>query len=81
MVGAITFEPFVGDGWPGDIAAELLEFQTLIGAPAHRRVEAKVLRVDTERCGSGLVACARGDQCRGRRTSADSVGARDERRN
>ena len=45
LAGAITFEPFVGDGWPGDIAAELLEFCTLIGAPAHRRVEAKAVRV------------------------------------
>jgi len=33
LAGAITFEPFVGDGRPSDIAAELLQFQTLIGAP------------------------------------------------
>ena len=38
LAGAITFEPFVGDGRPGDVAAELLEFFTLIDAPAHRRV-------------------------------------------
>jgi hypothetical protein len=38
LPGAITFEPFVGDGRPGDIAAEMLEFCTLIGAPAHRRI-------------------------------------------
>jgi len=37
LAGAITFEPFVGDGRPSDIAAELLQFQTLIGAPAQRR--------------------------------------------
>jgi hypothetical protein len=37
LAGAITFEPFVGDGRPGDIATELLQFQTLIGAPAQRR--------------------------------------------
>jgi hypothetical protein len=48
LAGAITFEPFVGDGRPGDIAAELLEFFTLIGAPAHRRMEAKAMRVDTQ---------------------------------
>jgi hypothetical protein len=48
LAGAITFEPFVGDGRPSDIAAELLEFQTLIGAPAHRRMEAKAARVDTQ---------------------------------
>jgi hypothetical protein len=33
---------------PGDIAAELLEFRTLIGAPAHRREEAKAVRVGTQ---------------------------------
>ena len=33
LAGAIMFEPFVGDGRPSDIAAELLQFQTLIGAP------------------------------------------------
>jgi hypothetical protein len=58
LAGAITFEPFVGDGWPGDIAAELLEFCTLIGAPAHRRVEAKALRVDTQLWGR-RPGCAR----------------------
>jgi hypothetical protein len=26
LAGAVTLEPFVGDGRPGDIAAELLEF-------------------------------------------------------
>jgi len=48
LAGAITFEPFVGDGRPGDIAAELLELCALIGAPAHRRMKAKALRVDTQ---------------------------------
>ena len=48
LAGAITFEPFVGDSKPGDIAAELLQFFTLIGAPAHRRMEAKAVRVDTQ---------------------------------
>jgi hypothetical protein len=38
LAAAVTFEPFVRDGRPGDVAAELLEFQTLIGAPAHRRM-------------------------------------------
>ena len=37
LVGAVALEPFVGDGRSGDIAAELLEFFTLIGAPTHRR--------------------------------------------
>jgi len=48
LAGAITFEPFVGDGRPGDIAAELLELCALIGAPAHRRMEVKAMRVDTQ---------------------------------
>ena len=47
LAGAVTFEPSVGDGRPGDIAAELLEFLALIGAPAHRRMEAKAVRVGT----------------------------------
>jgi len=58
LAGAITFEPFVGDGRPRDIAAELLEFQTLIGAPAQRRMEAKAVRVDTQLSG-GRPGCAR----------------------
>jgi hypothetical protein len=41
-------EPFVGDGRPGDVAAELLQFFALIGAPAHRRMKAKAMRVDTQ---------------------------------
>jgi hypothetical protein len=40
--GAVTLEPFVGDGRPADIAAELLQFLTLIGTPAHRRTAALV---------------------------------------
>ena len=48
LAGAITLEPFVGDGRPSGIAAELLQFQTLIGAPAQRRMEAKAVRVDTQ---------------------------------
>ena len=51
LAGAITFEPFVGDGRPGDIATELLQFQTLIGAPAQGRMEAKAVRVDTQLSG------------------------------
>jgi ABC transporter substrate binding protein len=48
LAGAVTFEPFVGDGRPGDIAAELLEFLALIGAPAHCRMEAKAVRIDAQ---------------------------------
>lgn len=48
LAGAVTLEPFVGDGRAGDIAAELLQFFTLIGAPAHRRMQAKAVRVDAQ---------------------------------
>src|SRR5262247_4555839 len=58
LPGVITFEPFVGDGRPGDIAAEMLEFCTLIGAPAHRRMQAKAVRVNTQLWGRCL-SCAR----------------------
>ena len=58
LAGTISFEPFVGGGRPGDIAAELLQFCPLIGAPAHRRMEAKAVRVDTQLRG-GRPGCAR----------------------
>jgi hypothetical protein len=41
LAGAVTLEPFVGDRRAGDIAAQVLQFLALIGAPAHRRMEAK----------------------------------------
>src|SRR5262245_42141056 len=59
LAGAVTLEPFVGDGRPGDIAAELLEFFTPIGAPAHRRMEAKAVRVDTQLWVDGMVLLSR----------------------
>ena len=36
-------KPFVGDRRAGDIAAQVLQFLALIGAPAHRRMEAKAV--------------------------------------
>jgi hypothetical protein len=65
LAGAITFEPFVGDGRAGDIAAELLQFFTLIGAPAHRRMQAKAVRVDVQLWGGrpGLARQALQAQC------------------
>jgi len=47
LAGAVTLEPFVGDGRTGDLATELLQFFTLIGAPAHRHIEAKTVQVDS----------------------------------
>ena len=43
LAGAVTLEPFVGDRRAGDIAAQVLQFLALIGAPAHRRMEAKAV--------------------------------------
>ena len=48
LAGTIAFDLFVGDSRSGDVAAELLQFQRLISAPAHRRIEAKAVRVGTQ---------------------------------
>jgi hypothetical protein len=58
LAGAVTLEPFVSDGRPGNVAAELLQFFTPIGAPAHRRVQAKAVRVDMQ-LRAGRRDCAR----------------------
>ena len=42
LAGAVTLEPVVGDRRAGDIAAQVLQFLALIGAPAHRRSAAQV---------------------------------------
>ena len=44
IAGAVTLEPFIGDRRAGDIAAEMLQLLALIGAPAHRRMEAEACR-------------------------------------
>ena len=54
LAGAIALEPFIGDRRPGDIAAQVLQVCTLIGAPAHRRMEAKAVRVGTQVRADGL---------------------------
>ncbi len=48
VTGTVEFEPFIGDGGAGDVAAQLLELVTLIHGAAHRGVEAEALLVDTE---------------------------------
>ena len=58
IAGAITLEPFVGDRRAGDIAAQVLQFLALIGALAHRSMEAKAVRVGTQLRG-GWPVCAR----------------------
>src|SRR5919106_5428046 len=58
LAGAVTLEPFIGDRRAGDIAAQVLKLLALIGAPAHRRMQAKAVRVDTQFLG-GRPGCAR----------------------
>ena len=45
ITGAVEFEPFIGDGGAGDVAALLLEFVALIHGAAHLGVEAEPLLV------------------------------------
>ena len=47
IAGAVEFEPFVGDGGAYNVAAQLLEFVTLIHGAAHRGVEAKPISLPT----------------------------------
>ncbi len=63
ITGAVEFEPFIGDGRAGDIAAQLLELVTLTSGAAHRGVKAETLLVDTQlwrilrlKAGDGLQA-------------------------
>ena len=48
IAGAVTLEPFVGDRWTGDTAAEMLQLLALIGAPAHRRMEAEAVEFSAQ---------------------------------
>ena len=54
LARAIALEPSVGNRRAGDIAAQVLQFLALIGAPAHRRMEAKAVRVDTQNFHEGM---------------------------
>ncbi len=47
IAGAVEFEPFIGDGGAGDIAAKLLKFFALIHRAAYLRMEAEPLFTDT----------------------------------
>ena len=47
ITGTIAFEAFVGNGWAGDVAAQMLEFAALMGGAAHLGMEAKALFADT----------------------------------
>ncbi len=44
---AIAFEPFIGNGGAGDVAAQLFKFVALIHGAAHLGVEAETLLADT----------------------------------
>jgi len=46
LAGAITLEPFVGNGGACDLAAQAFERLALTGATAHRRMQAEAVRQD-----------------------------------
>ena len=57
IAGAVEFEPFIGDGGAGDVAAQLFKFVALIHSAAHFGMEAEPLLADTTLLGGlGLVA-------------------------
>ena len=80
MVGAITFEPFVGDGRPGDIAAEVLQFFTLIGAPRSAAWRLKPCALTRSSGADGLAALGQALQAQHFLPSSwsecDTIGAR-----
>ncbi len=47
MTGTIAFEAFVGNGWTGNVSAQVFEFLALMGGAADLGMEAKALLVDT----------------------------------
>ena len=47
ITSAVEFEPVIGDGGTGDIAAQLFELVALTSGAAHRGVEAEALLVST----------------------------------
>ena len=48
LAGAITLEPFIGDGGARDVAAQAFELLALTGAAAHRRVQAEAVRIGAQ---------------------------------
>ena len=55
---AVSTDHFIGNGRAGDIPAQVLKLLALIGAPEHRRIEAKAVRVGAQARRAWLV-CAR----------------------
>ena len=53
VTGTIAFEAFVGNGWTGNVSAQVFEFLALMGGTADLGMEAKALLVDTAHGGSG----------------------------
>jgi len=51
----IFLEPLMGDRGAGDVAAQAFEFFALMGATAHPRVQAEVVRLGAQACGGFVV--------------------------
>ena len=47
ITGTVEFEPFIGDGGTGDVAAQLLALVALTSGAMHCGVKAEPLLVDT----------------------------------
>ena len=63
ITGTIEFEPFIGDGGAGDIAAQLFELVALTSGAAHRSMEAVNPCWLAQHCGVGY-ASKRGTVCK-----------------
>ena len=47
LTGTVEYQPFIGEGRAGDVAAEVLELVALIDGEPHFGVQAKALLIDT----------------------------------
>ena len=47
ITGTTALEAFVGNGWTGNVSAQVFEFLALMGGAADLGMEAKALLVDT----------------------------------
>ena len=79
LAGAITLEPFVGNGGARDIAAQALELRALTGATAHRRMQTEAVRIGAQCWRGGFAATGDGLQAQhlvsGARPKGDSIRA------
>jgi hypothetical protein len=62
ITGTIAFEAFVGNGWTGNVSAQVFEFLALMGVAADLGMEAKALLIDTAHGGKWWLLCRDGLQ-------------------